>query len=99
MRCSSPTALVLASGLAASLATGCGGSRTIDAAMAQDYIRANLVRQGVASPAVSCPSGVAVHQGRTFDCTATSAGQRVTFTLRELDASGKRFVAVGFRQE
>lgn len=99
MRRSSPIALVLASALVGSVGTGCGASRTVDAATAQDYIRANLVKQGVAKPSVSCPSDVAVHPGRTFDCTAMSGGQRVSFTLRELDASGKSFVVVSFRQE
>lgn len=97
MRRSSPTALVLASGLAAWLATGCGGGKTIDAPKAQDYIKANLVKQGVPNPSVSCPPGVAVHKDKVFDCAATSAGQKVTFTLRILDDSGKVDV-VSFRQ-
>jgi hypothetical protein len=70
---------------------GCG-ERVIDQKKAEQYVRNGLLSQGVAASrikSVSCPSGVKVKQGKTFDCTATdTSGQSIRITLRMLDDKG-----------
>jgi hypothetical protein len=83
--------LAAAVALAALPLAGCG-DRVIDQKKAEKYVRNGLLSNGVAAnriKSVSCPSGVKVKKGKTFDCTATdTSGQSIRITLRMLDDKG-----------
>jgi hypothetical protein len=69
--------LLLAGTLAGSMA-GCGGTKThtLDAKSAAQAISNNLADStGLPTPKVTCPSGIEVKPGTTFDCTTVLEGQ------------------------
>jgi hypothetical protein len=74
-------------------------SKEIDHSKAEGLIRSKL--QGPAPQSISCPSGVKVKSGNTFDCTVTyPAGQKATVTVHMLDDNGKIGISPGdFHQQ
>ena len=63
-----------------------GGSNKIDHKKAEKFLRDNI-HPPVKS--VSCPSGVKIKKGGTFDCTITLAnGKSGTITLHMTNSSG-----------
>jgi Domain of unknown function (DUF4333) len=82
--------VVLAGALIGSLA-GCGGtkSHTLDAKSAAQAISNNLADStGLPTPKVTCPSGIEVKPGGTFDCTTVLEGQPLTVHGNLTDSKG-----------
>lgn len=82
--------VLLAGALVGSLA-GCGGPKThtLDAKSAAQAISNNLADStGLPSPKVTCPSGIEVKAGGTFDCTTVLDGQPLTVHGNLTDSKG-----------
>ncbi len=88
--------LVLAVALAVIALSACsvsfGGSDQIDHKKAETLLRDNL-HPNSGSPkltSISCPSGVKIKKGGTFDCTVSFAdGSTSTVTIHMTDSSGR----------
>jgi Domain of unknown function (DUF4333) len=82
--------LLLAGALLAPLA-GCGSAKThtLDAASAAQAIARNLADStGLPTPKVTCPKGIEVKPGATFDCTTVLDGQPLTVRASLTDSKG-----------
>jgi hypothetical protein len=80
---------LLTLGATAAILAGCGAS-TLDAGKLQNEIATEvqkLVPEGT-EVSVTCPSGVAIEAGATFDCTMDVAGQSATIVVTQEDAEG-----------
>jgi Domain of unknown function (DUF4333) len=73
------------------LPAGCAGgnAHTLDANGAAQAIASNLADStGLPTPTVSCPKGIEVKQGGTFDCTTVLDGQPLTVHGSLTDSKG-----------
>jgi hypothetical protein len=74
--------------LLALVAAGC--TRTLDTKGLEDQIQQILAERGGPKVSqVSCPDGIKVQQGVTFDCTATGDGSTWTIKVTQTDDQGK----------
>jgi hypothetical protein len=87
---SRPVLGALAALIAAGSLAACGG-KEIDDEKAEDAIQSGIESTGLAEVrSVSCPSGVDVDVGETFDCTVElGSGKTSTVTLKILDEEGR----------
>jgi hypothetical protein len=78
--------------------SGCSfGAGTIDHKKAEDLAR-KVAGAGGKAPlkSVSCPGGIKLKKGSTFDCSVVYAnGAKATITLHQLDDNGRVETGVG----
>ncbi|MGE5227472.1 MAG: DUF4333 domain-containing protein [Planctomycetaceae bacterium] len=81
-------ARVIGACLLALVAVGC--TRTLDTKGLEAQIQQILAdRGGPKVSQVSCPEGIKVQQGESFDCTATGEGSTWTIRVTQADDQGK----------
>jgi hypothetical protein len=65
------------------------GTKTLNTAEAEKQIGTITQKQiGTAPTDVQCPEDIAVQSGKTFTCTGTLDGQKVSYTVKETDDKG-----------
>lgn len=89
--------MLLAAGVAASMAAGCGG-RQIDVVKASKLIQSAVEEQvGVDIKSIACPDEVKVRAKASFHCVVTGKdGTKGTATVTQTDGEGTISVAAPF---
>ena len=86
--------MLVAVGVVASAAAGCGGEKTIDDEAVERYVREDSQAPGLIE-AVDCPSGVEVEDGATFECEVHTKGDGLeVVTLRQVEGGQPEQVRV-----